>query len=456
MRRPRPEIAARAGIIALVAVLAVVTGFAVTAVARDHLRTPAATVRTPAAYRAAQAVPSRATAAITGAVPAAAAVRSALAGAVTASALAGTLRAQVVDAATGAVLYDRHASSTAAPASTAKLLTAAAVLTVHHATDRLTTRVVTGPAGAVVLVGAGDPTLTGAAAGAAGAYPQAARLSDLAEQLHKSGSNPTRILVDDSVFGGPVVSPAWAAEDVPSDYASAITGVLADGGRATPGSAIRSAAPDLAAGHELAALLGRPGLPVARGTSPAGAPTLASVRSAPIGLLVEQMLEASDNVIAECLARQVAIATHRPASFVGAAAAVRDVLRGLGTDPGAGMKDGSGLAAGDRLSAAGLAAVLRLATERPALHTVLAGLPVAAWSGTLAERYRTGAARPAAGIVRAKTGTLGGVSTLAGVVHDRSGRLLVFALLADGVPSTAAAEPALDAVVARLAACGCG
>jgi D-alanyl-D-alanine carboxypeptidase/D-alanyl-D-alanine-endopeptidase (penicillin-binding protein 4) len=170
------------------------------------------------------------------------------------------------------------------------------------------------------------------------------------------------------------------------------------------------------------------------------------------------MLETSDNVIAECLARQVALAEHEPASFTGAALAVRHVLQRLGVDPGAGMKDGSGLAAGDRLTAAALAGVMRAVAEtgHPAEHTVLAGLPVAAWSGTLAARYRTGTARAAAGVARAKTGTLSGVATLAGVVHDRSGRLLAFALLTDGVPSTLAAEPALDAVVGRLAACGCG
>jgi D-alanyl-D-alanine carboxypeptidase/D-alanyl-D-alanine-endopeptidase (penicillin-binding protein 4) len=230
---------------------------------------------------------------------------------------------------------------------------------------------------------------------------------------------------------------------------------MVDGGRDTPTSYVRSRSPDLAAGRRLATALGEPGLPVSRGTAPAGAGVVASVRSAPVSELVAQMLQGSDNVIAECLARQVALAERRPADFAGAAAAVRDVVRGLGIDPGAGLVDGSGLAATDHLSAAVLAELLRVVARTPALRYVVAGLPVADWSGTLADRYTTGSSRAAAGVVRAKTGTLTGVSALAGLLRDRSGRLLAFAFVADRTGDTVAAETALDVVAARLASCGC-
>ena len=95
--------------------------------------------------------------------------------------------------------------------------------------------------------------------------------------------------------------------------------------------------------------------------------------------------------------------------------------------------------------------MLDLVARTPRLRPVLAALPVAGWSGTLARRYRVGPTRAAAGVIRAKTGTLTGVSSLAGVVHDKSGGLLAFAFIADRAPSTPLADAALDRLAARLA-----
>jgi D-alanyl-D-alanine carboxypeptidase/D-alanyl-D-alanine-endopeptidase (penicillin-binding protein 4) len=432
-----------------------VAGYAETHALRHHRSPPASTVPTPpAALALATAAPSMPPSASAGPPPNPAAVGRALRAPLGSAALGRDVIGRVVDVAGGTVLLDDGGSRTAAPASTAKLLTAAAVLSVYPATHRFTTSVVAGSTpGTVVLIGGGDPTLTAAPAGSDGAYPDAARVSDLAHQLRSQ--HVRRIVVDDSLFSGPSVAPQWAPEDVPSSYASAITAAMVDGGRAAPGDVIRSATPDLAAGRALAHALGTPSVPVARGTAPAGARTLATVHSAPLDELVEQMLQQSDNVIAEVLARQVAIASGRPASFTGAAGAIRTVLARLGVRIGTGMVDGSGLAASDRLSPVALTGLLRVlaGTARPELHDVLAGLPVGAWSGTLADRYLTGTgSAAAAGAVRAKTGTLTGVSSLAGVVHDSSGRLLAFAFIADRAPSTAAADAALDRVVAALAA----
>lgn len=399
----------------------------------------------------------------TGIAPAAAAVARAIRPALAAPALGRQVAADVIDPASGDTLFESRPRLPGAPASTAKLLTAAAVLSVLPATFRITTTARLDSSGTLVVVGGGDPTLTAAAPDATPPYPDAARLSDLATQILRSGQPVTSIVVDDGLFRGPDVSPAWAPEDVPSSYASAITPFMADGGRAAPADAVRSAAPDVAAAHELAALLHRPGLPVHRangnsrdgGAAPAGT-VVGQVRSAPLSVLVEQMLQESDNVIAECLARQVALAVHRPASFAGAAAAIAQLMQRAGVPVGDAMVDGSGLAASDRLPPVALTGVLRQIVRRPRLAAVAAGLPVGGWSGTLQDRYVSGASRAAAGVVRAKTGTLTGVSTLAGLVHDRSGRLLVFAVMADHVRSTPAAEAALDDVAAQLARCGCG
>jgi D-alanyl-D-alanine carboxypeptidase/D-alanyl-D-alanine-endopeptidase (penicillin-binding protein 4) len=457
MSRPRLPVLGLLLLILVLAAGAAVGGYAVT----DHVRAepaPSPPAPLPPAYRSAAAAPAPPTTAAAGPMPAAAPLARTLAPRLSAAALGPRVHAEVSDVLSGSVLYRRDPTTPVAPASTAKVLTAAAVLSVRPAGYRIRTTVRRGPGGSVVLVGAGDPTLTAAPAGREGPYREAARISDLAAALRRAGVHPTRIVVDDSLFTGPTVAPQWAPEDVPSDYAAPITPVMVDGGRDTPTAFVRSTEPDLAAGRALAAALGTRELAVVRGRAPAGAAELASVVSAPLATLVEQMLRNSDNVIAEALARQVALAQGRPASFAGGAAAVRAVLARLGLDPGAGMVDSSGLAASDRVPVAVLTGVLRLAAagDRPGLAALLAGLPVAAWSGTLADRYLKGSARGAAGLVRAKTGTLTGVSALAGTVHDRDGRLLAFAVVADRAPDTARAEAALDGVAAGLASCGCG
>jgi D-alanyl-D-alanine carboxypeptidase/D-alanyl-D-alanine-endopeptidase (penicillin-binding protein 4) len=169
--------------------------------------------------------------------------------------------------------------------------------------------------------------------------------------------------------------------------------------------------------------------------------------------LVQRMLTVSDNDIAEALARAVAIHDGRPASFTGGAAAVLSRVAALGVPRrGMAMFDGSGLSLRDRVTPRALVSLLRLvaAPGQPLLRAMLPGLPVAGLTGTLADRYRTRRTSAAAGVVRAKTGTLTGVSSLAGLVVDRQGRLLAFAFVAPHALQPAAAEAALDRLAASL------
>ena len=94
-----------------------------------------------------------------------------------------------------------------------------------------------------------------------------------------------------------------------------MTATAVDGARVSPGSQARSGQPGLDAGSALADALGARGATVVLGEAPDGAETLGTVKSAPIARLVEQMLSQSDNMLAEVLARQVALARNsRPAS----------------------------------------------------------------------------------------------------------------------------------------------
>jgi D-alanyl-D-alanine carboxypeptidase/D-alanyl-D-alanine-endopeptidase (penicillin-binding protein 4) len=368
--------------------------------------------------------------------------------------------ATVVDAETGQVLLDRGAANPVTPASTAKLATSVALLSVTDPDHRLTTRVVAGTRpGDVVLVGGGDPTLSAAPGGKPTAYEGAARVATLAGLAKRAGLRTvSRVVVDSSLFSGPVMAPTWNPADVGGGYITPITATMVDAGR-QDGLRARSATPDLEAARALAVALGVPRATVVRGRAPVGATTLAEVNSQPIPRLVEQMLLSSDNVLAEALARQVAVTEGRPASFAGAVAATREVLARLGMPAGDQLLDGSGLSAQDRVTPALLAGVLRAAADadQPRLHALVPGLPVSGYLGTLDERYRTGAAALAAGQVRAKTGTLDGVSSLAGLVRAIDGRLLVFAVVADRVPvgGTLPAEAALDEAAAALTTCGC-
>ena len=381
--------------------------------------------------------------------------------------LGGYVTASVVDVPTGAPVFDLSGSSSVAPASTAKLLTAAAVLSARGPAYRIPTKAVAGSQpGQVVLVGGGDPTL---AQGATGSYPGAARLDQLADQVKKAlgGTAPTSVVVDSSLFVGGTFASGWLIEDAKDGFISNITALMTDGARRNA-KQIRAPAPrfdqpDLAAGQQFARLLGIPAnqVTLVPGAASGQAQQLGAVESPPIARLVEIMLGESDNIVAEALARQIALARGAPASFEGAADATLEALRELGLPTtGQYLADGSGLSHLSRVSAQLLTAVLvhAASSDRPELRAILSGLPVAAYSGTLVDRFRsTNNGGAAAGVVRAKTGTLGGfhVSALAGVAVDADGRLLAFSIVTNGATNTFAAQNALDRIAAAIASCGC-
>src|SRR3954469_2118908 len=284
----------------------------------------------------------------------------------TAAGLGTGVSAQVVDVATKDVLLDLDADDPATPASTAKLLTAAAALTTLDPSDTLETTVVAGATpGEVVLVGGGDPTLSRTAPSQT--YAGAPTVADLATQVlaaMPAGTPVTRIVVDGSLYTGPLTAGGWGTADAPSSYAAPVTATAVDGARVSPGSTARSGQPGLDAGSALADALGARGATVVLGEAPPGAKTLATVHSAPISRLVEQALSMSDNMLAEALARQVAIARKLPASFEGSAEAVIGALADAKIDvSGVTLKDGSGLSRDDRVPASVLTAVVRGAAD---------------------------------------------------------------------------------------------
>lgn len=351
------------------------------------------------------------------------------------------------------------------PASTGKLLTMSAALLALDHQQRFSTKVVRGPEpGSVVLVGGGDPTLSTLGPGEDTVYTGAARIDDLAEQVRKAtGGSVSRIYVDVGRYSGPKMAPGWLPEDVQAGYVAPMEPLMLNGGRADPtkDTSPRTQTPALQAGQRLASKLGTGS--VQEGNAPVNAQVLGEVKSPPVQDMAEIVLQHSDNVLAEALAREVAIATGNEPSFAGASKAVREVLQRNGFDlSGNTMVDGSGLSLDDRVTPQLLGSLLAAATapagpegglepKSAKLRALLPGLPVAAGSGSLHDRYTDSSGR---GWVRAKTGTLDGANSLAGTVVTENGRLLVFALMSNGTMS-AQARPALDDLAIALRDCGC-
>lgn len=419
-----------------------------------------------------------------GAMPTSAGLAAALTPMLASPALGSQVGGVVTDPASGAVLWSSNASSPAKPASTAKLTTAVAALTVLGPDARFTTRVVAGATpGSVVLVGGGDPTLA-AGPPPASDYPQPATLAALAaataRSLRAQGTTAVRLSYDTSLFTGPLLAPGWTAGYVSTGNVTPITSLEVDQGRLTPSGAPedaddpgnyrpRSFTPAADAAGVFASFLRADGItvsgPVDEGTAAAagkgGTATVAAVESPPLSDIVGWMLRESNNVIAEDLARQVALHTGAVASFSGAAAAVTKVLASLGISGGIHLVDGSGLSPDDRITPAALTSLVALASgaAHPRLRSAITGMPVAGFSGTLAPgqsvfgHFRA----PALGVVQAKTGNLDTVATMAGLAYDQQGQVLAFAFMADQVAPASLNQAAadIDAMATALAGCGC-
>jgi D-alanyl-D-alanine carboxypeptidase/D-alanyl-D-alanine-endopeptidase (penicillin-binding protein 4) len=400
-------------------------------------------------------------------VPTPATVRSDLDADVRKVAAGAHLVGEVVDADTGARLWSREPNQPEPPASTTKLLTAAAALTTLGPNYRLATT--TSRSGhTVYLVGGGDPTLVESANSfSSPRYPRPTSLAELARRtvaalgpIHR-----VRLRLDTTAWSGPTLAVGWKPSYVTEGDVAPVSALELDEGRVDPHDefAARSEQPAAQAGAAFADLLSADGVTVVgaavAGAAPTGSIGLAKVQSPPVSELVQRMLTVSDDDLAEALGRAVALKEQFPGSFVGAAAAVTDAVRSLGVlSLGLSLHDTSGLSHRDRITPRALVTVLRAAAS-PAhrdLRSIIEGLPIAGLTGTLALRYQDHPASSAAGLVRAKTGTLTGVNTLAGLVVDHSGRLLAFAFLTSAAALPGLTVPAIDQLAARLARCGCG
>jgi D-alanyl-D-alanine carboxypeptidase/D-alanyl-D-alanine-endopeptidase (penicillin-binding protein 4) len=155
-------------------------------------------------------------------------------------------------------------------------------------------------------------------------------------------------------------------------------------------------------------------------------------RAHSIDQILSRMMKESDNLYAESMYYHLAAAQSKPARAAGAKHLEQLLMRRMGLDPSNyRLADGSGLSLYNYVTAELEVSFLRYAYENSTIYNqLIPSLPLAAYDGTLAKRLN---GTKAAGSVRAKTGTLTCVSSLAGYAKASNGHVLAFCIINQGV-----------------------
>jgi D-alanyl-D-alanine carboxypeptidase/D-alanyl-D-alanine-endopeptidase (penicillin-binding protein 4) len=330
------------------------------------------------------------------------------------------------------------------PASTVKVLTAAAALDELGPDFTYTTAAVApGPPtdGAVEslwLVGGGDPVLgTSDYASYLASDGRTVRtpvtsLEALADGVVDAGvtSIPGGVLADDSRYDAQRYLPAWGTS-YRTDEVGPLGALMVNDGWADYNGPPRDPAPDpgLHAAALFTELLEERGVdvgaPPGREVAPDDGATVASITSPPLRDIVGAMLSSSDAVTAELLGKELAVDAGQEGTTTNGVAAETAILENLGI-PTAGLLlgDASGLDRGDRVTCSALLGALNAAGADPRLAGVLDGLSVAGEHGILHDRL---VGTSLEGRLRAKTGFLSVATALTGIVDV--GRPIEFAFI---------------------------
>ncbi|HEY8280061.1 MAG TPA: D-alanyl-D-alanine carboxypeptidase/D-alanyl-D-alanine-endopeptidase [Bdellovibrionota bacterium] len=171
--------------------------------------------------------------------------------------------------------------------------------------------------------------------------------------------------------------------------------------------------------------------------------------SAPLSTLLKPFLKNSINVMGDSFLKTLGSRTEGGASLLqNGLAAMKSFLLRKGAAPGFVLNDGSGLSRTSRVTPASMFRVLQNMRGEKYFPALWGALPIAGVDGTLSNRMK---GTPAAGVLRAKTGTLNGVYNLAGYVPTGNGYLPFVILTRTSPELRGAARAAEDRVGARLA-----
>jgi len=364
----------------------------------------------------------------------------------------------------GRTVYARNPMLPLIPASTMKLATATAAVTrlgadFHYTTEVRAAAAPTGDtvAGDLWLVGAGDPLLATADFASIAGYQERPRLATsleaLADRVVAAGVRRVegRVVGDESRYDVQRYVPTWNPDYATEPEVGPQSALTVNGGfvQWRP-KAVAAPSPAANAAAVLTGLLRSRGVAVggdgSEGRSPPGATAVASIDSPPLSDVVAVLLQESDNLTAELLVKELGARFGGEGSTRAGLEVVRSTLDGLGLpEEATSFADGSGLDRSDRLTCELLQATLAADGEQ---GVVSRGLPVAGRNGTLARRF---GGSPADGKVRAKTGSLRGVTGLSGWTTTLDGRSLAFSLLANELPTDGAGTGLQERVVSALA-----
>ena len=353
--------------------------------------------------------------------------------------------AWVADSTTGQPVFTSLPDVRRTPASVEKLLTTTTALERFGEDEHVKTTVRSDGQldedgtleGNLYLQGFGDPSFSSSA------------LAVLASRVHAAGIETVegRVFGDESYFDSRRGLPSGGfrvSSDIgPLSALSFNQGTLRGFGGGFQGNPPRFVA------QRFDAWLDARGVDVERGArdgrTPGTAELVASVRSPSLATLVRSTNQPSNNYYAEMLLKGLGARFGESGSTAAGASVVARFQKSIGASSR--VLDGSGLSRGDAISPQAVGRLLLAAKERPWFDSFYRSLPLAGRSGTLRKRMRGTAA---AGRCRAKTGTLIGVSALAGYCRARSNREFAFALLMNGV-NVARARAAQDRIAAALA-----
>ena len=326
----------------------------------------------------------------------------------------------VYDLDADSVVYEKDALQTLRPASTMKLLTAITALDRLGADYEFATRLMKTDSNDYYLIGCMDPMIG------------VEELNEIADNIKAQGIDTIHgsLYADRSMKDADLYGEGWCWDD-DNPMLSPLVHDRKDGMLESISELLKARGVYFDGG-------------IKAGTCPSGATQVCQVSHKLIEVLVP-MMKNSNNLYAESVFYQLGLMRGRPSTAKKASKAIEDVLRRAGRGESIHrFADGSGLSLYNYVSADIEVAFLRYAfSDKDLYYKLYETLPIAAIDGTLKDRMK---GTPAAGNVRAKTGTVSGISSLAGYCTTSNGRHLAFAIINQGVMKGSYAKALQDRI----------